>query len=57
MTHFGHYVTLTWSNIDIDLSRSNYISLETYLREKHDDAIADSIFINSKVIRERIFRV
>ena len=31
------------SNFDLDLSRSTYISLEVSLREKHDDAIVDSL--------------
>ena len=31
------------SNFDLDLLRSNHISFEASLREKHDDAIADSL--------------
>ena len=31
---------------DLDLSRSNHISLELSLREKHDDAIADSVSLS-----------
>ena len=31
------------SNFDLDLSRSNYVSFKASLREKHDDAIADSL--------------
>ena len=29
------------SNFDLNFSRSNYISFEASLREKHDDVIAD----------------
>ena len=30
------------ANFELDLSKSNYISFEASLREKHDVAIADS---------------
>ena len=41
-------------NFDLDLSRSNNISFEASLREKHDDAIADFYLYWFKVIHERI---
>ena len=34
------------SNFDPDLSRSNYTSFEASLREKHDDAIANSLSLS-----------
>ena len=53
MTYFGHNVTLTWG-----LSRSNHKSFKASVREKHDDAIVDSLsyyfIIFIKVNCERI---
>ena len=46
------------SNFGLDLSRSNNIFFEASLREKHDDAVADSLSLSvQKGIRGIIFRL